>query len=303
MGQTADQGTPFYPASCTILSQNAHAPLPTCFSHLRSFPCTLRHVPPPRLSLRSSHHDQPTHIPFPYPKLPLQNNVIKRSIETHISSMFIRNINRENFSMNPCTISTSFEPLRLEYWDSLEVLMLCEAYCLAFASYCGPVPFIPTSPAWNRHIVNHPLYIVNPTWVSLGCFWHHWITWFWRSTLTCPLDAATLMVIKRDITAMLSSAARTQITASTAGIFTMAAIGTPAIMTPSCVLVSSRTDFLCPITRNNILHLGLRLRENFDAKRRPRTPWTHEAYLQTHARLCTEAEEEDYPPSSTSPTL
>ena len=97
---------------------------------------------------------------------------------------------------------------------------------------------------------------------------------------------------------MLSSAASIQVSASTSGIFTMSAIGAPPVMTPTCLIVTSRTDFFCPIIRNNILHLGLRLRENFDAKRRPRTPWSHDRYLMTHAKLCLEAGEPDFPPDA-----
>ena len=87
------------------------------------------------------------------------------------------------------------------------------------------------------------------------------------------------MVLKRDIAHILLSYAGLQISVSTARVYTVAAIGDPVILTPSCLILTSRTDFLSPITRLNIEHLGLRLRETFDAKRRPRTPWSHDHYL------------------------
>ena len=53
-------------------------------------------------------------------------------------------------------------------------------------------------------------------------------------------------------------------------------------MYPTTHITFSRTDFLHPHVVSNLGTIGLKLREGFDAKRRPRTPWTSAAYMQQH---------------------
>ena len=206
-----------------------------------------------------------------------------------------RELTRDNFSLNPCSLTTNFAPLILSYWDSLEILALYEAFSYAFATTEGPLPYFTSYPAWNSHIVNHAFYPANYDNIKMARFWQTWISWFWANSCSHPLNYPTLLVLKRDISHILLSYSGLQISATTSGVFTMVALGNPAIMTSSCLVLTSRTDFLCPVTRLNVQHLGLRLRESFDAKRRPRTPWSHERYLQLHAKLCEEVGEEDFP--------
>ena len=212
----------------------------------------------------------------------------------------IREITRINFSQNPCSISTCFSPLKLEFWDALEVLVLYEAFATAFAQQEGPLPYFSSYPAWNRHIVNHTLYFSNVLDIGLAWYWHTWISWFWHNACSLPPSLPTLRILKRDISQILLSFANLQVSASTSGVFTHIAVGSPIVMVPSCLILTSRTDFLCPVTRVNIQHLGLRLRESFEAKRRPRTPWSHERYLQLHAELCQEVGESDFLPAEDS---
>lgn len=209
-----------------------------------------------------------------------------------------REVTREHFLLNPCTISTCYAPLIVEFWDSLEILALYEAFAFAFSGKEGPLPRVPDSPAWNRHIVNHTLYPTNSPYLDMAWYWQNWIRWFWLQSSALPLDLSTIWVLKRDISQLLFQRANIQVTSSSAGILTIIALGTPPIMTPSCYIVTSRTDFLCPINRINTSHLGLRLRETFDSKQRPRIPWSHDRYLELHAQLCAATGEPDHLPDN-----
>lgn len=53
-------------------------------------------------------------------------------------------------------------------------------------------------------------------------------------------------------------------------------------MFPTTHVTFSRTDFLHPQIVSNLGSIGLKLREGFDAKRRPRTSWKSSTYLQQH---------------------
>ena len=196
-----------------------------------------------------------------------------------------RTINRDNFQLNPCSLSCLFSPFHPTFFLSLELLNLYEAFSYAFAKTEGPLLLTSMQPPWTSSITIHQLYITNAVDVKLAQYWEFYIPWFWRNTIEGPLPHVTLTVMLADIKQLLFQFTKIQVSTTISG--RLAPYYMP--YSPQVAFIPEfevvRTDFLAPETIINTQALGLQLRLLFDAKRRPRTEWSNEAYLKQHKKL------------------
>ena len=196
-----------------------------------------------------------------------------------------RNITRENFCLNPCSLTVQFRPLSRTFFLSLELITLYEAFSFAFARQEGPFRETLVQPPWTSSLTIHPSYVSNSDSLALANFWQTFIPWFWVNTLDSPLSEATLLAMLQDIKQILCRSTNIHISSSLHGrIFPYYGYHSRTIW-PVAEVTLQRTDFLSPPTVINTQALGLQMRLSFDAKRRPRKPWSNSSYLDQHKAL------------------
>ena len=199
--------------------------------------------------------------------------------------MILPQIRRSNFFLNPCSCISDFRPFSMEFYDSLEILMLMEAFFYSFARYEGPMPITRSFPPWSYYLTNHAHYFSNSECILLANYWDGFTRWFWENTVHQPLLSDTLLVVKQNLTDLFFQHAKLQVSASTSARIVQYYCTDTLSMRSTTLVSTFRTDFSRPdIIANTTLH-GLIMRERFDAKQRPRTKWNNENYLRRHAQL------------------
>ena len=166
--------------------------------------------------------------------------------------------------------------------SAIETYMLIEAFRIAYAHAEGPLPNIQPTWGWGLDFFLSQFAPRYSPFIYFANFWLELRELFWQNSLEEPLSEVSSTVLRKDILELLSLHAHLPIHVSYHGSLSQAYDPTTKRMFPSTFITFSRTDFLHPQVVSNIGSLGLKLREGFDSKRRPRVSWTSSQYLQQH---------------------
>ena len=196
-----------------------------------------------------------------------------------------RQITRENFFLNPSTLTIQFLPLSPAFYLSLELFTLYEAFSFAFARQEGPFLATRVQPPWTPSLTIHPSYVSNSDSLTLANFWQTYIPWFWENTRDSPLPEFTLLAMLQDIKQILCRATNIHVSSSVYGLISSYYDYGSCSIRPVAEVTFQRTDFLAPPIIVNTQALGLQMRLSFDAKRRPRKQWSNSSYLAQHKKL------------------
>ena len=205
------------------------------------------------------------------------------TVESSASPMSL--LTPQTFALNPCTLTIQWGPYSPELLNAIEIRMLMEAFKFAYAHIEGPLPDILPTWGWGLDFFLSQL---SPRYSPLrlyATFWFELISLFWQASLSEPLPDVISGVLQKDLLELLSLHAQTPVHISYHGSITQAYAPARNDMVPSSLISFSRTDFTHPQVVSNFGTIGLKLREGYDAKRRPRVPWSTAAYLQKHREL------------------
>ena len=191
-------------------------------------------------------------------------------------------ITPETFSLNPCTLSIPWGPFSNELLNAVEIYMLMEAFRQAYAHVEGPFPNISHTWGWGIDFFLSQLAPRYSPFIMYPTFWLELQHKFWDYSLSAPLACVLSNTLRKDLIELLSLHANLPVHISYHGTLTRAYDGRARQMVSSAFITFSRTDFAHPLVISNLGTLGLKLREGFDAKQRPRVKWTSREYLAQH---------------------
>ena len=191
-------------------------------------------------------------------------------------------ITPECFSLNPCTLTIQWGPFSSELLNAVEIYMLMEAFRLSFAHVEGPLPDILHTWGWGIDLFLSQLAPRYSPFIAFSNFWFELACKFWYQSLSEPLTVVVSETLKKDLLELLSLHANLPVHISYHGSLTTAYKEETRSMVPSAHITFSRTDFTHPQVISNLGTIGLKLREGYDAKQRPRPLWTKSSYLKQH---------------------
>ena len=191
-------------------------------------------------------------------------------------------ITLESFSLNPCTLTIQWGPFSLEMLNAVEIYMLMEAFRLSFAHVEGPLPNIFHTWGWGIDLFLSQLAPRYSPFIAYSNFWLELIRKFWYHSLSEPLAEVISETLRKDLLELISLHANLPVDISYHGTLTTAYNDETHCMVPRAHITFSRTDFSHPQVISNLGTIGLKLREGYDAKRRPRSQWTKSSYLKQH---------------------
>ena len=160
--------------------------------------------------------------------------------------------------------------------------MLMIAFKQGFAHLEGPLPNLLPTWGWGLDFFLSQLSPRYSPFIPYANFWVELCNCFWASSLQEPLTPVISEVLRKDLAELLSLHTFLPIHISYHGSLTTAFSEVTRLMCPTTHITVSRTDFSHPHVVSNLGTIGLKLREGFDAKRRPRRPWTSTTYMQQH---------------------